>query len=161
MNAVARPKRNRSGISLIEVIACTAILAVMMVPIAGVIRASAQSFAAASGTASVDARLRHALRWVSQSVRQSEVLTLGNRRLTLQMPDASVVSIEVRGGDLVMVQGVDEIVIAEDIRDVRFQAIQRSTPPVIRTGLSVTLRARDADGNWMTETAVVSHRYQI
>ncbi len=151
----------RRGISLIEVIAATAIIAVMIVPIAGVMRASSQSIAAAEGDASDEASMRTALRWLSTTVRDSDVLRVRSRRLVLRLSDGNTASIQVRRRNLVMRIGTDETILCQGVRDVQFQAINRVTPPVSRTGIRVTARMRDADGNWTTVENTISELPQV
>ena len=147
--------------SLIEVIVCTAIVAVMLVPIAGVIRASGQSISQATGTASVEARLRTGLRWLAAAIRQGDVVAIRTRRLTLRMPDTSIATVDVRRGRFVINNNGTETTLVEGVRDVQFQVINRVTPPVTRTGLSVSLRARDPNGGWVTVTSAIAEPPQI
>ncbi len=153
-----RPRR--TGVSLIEVIACTAIVAVMIVPIASVMRASAQSIALSNGGGSVESDLRSGLRWAVQVIRDGEVTGVGGRRLTLQMPDSSTATVEVRNRNLVLVNGTNQTIITEDVRDVRFQSINRVTLPVSRSGVLITLRARDSNGVLVSVDATIAHRPQ-
>lgn len=152
--------RRRRGFSLIEVIVCTGIVAVMVVPIAGVIRASGQSIAQADGSVSVEANLRTGLRWVSQAIRDGDIVSVRGRRLTIRMPDNSLADIEMRRGNLVLVSGADVTVLTEGIRDVRFLAVNRVSPPVSRTGIVITLQSRDASGGLITIDTTIAHRPQ-
>jgi hypothetical protein len=154
--------RFRRGISLIEVIACTALVAIMMVPIAGVIRASAQSIAQSNGNASGEANLRTALRWVSQTVRDSNIVSIQDTRLVLRLPDASVGTLEVRRGELVLASGNDQTVLIENVRDIRFTALRDSSPSATRTGLDISLRTADANGNGsVTMNSIIAEPPQI
>ena len=154
--------RRRRGISLIEVIACTALVAIMIVPIAGVVRASAQSIAQANGSASTEARLRSSLRWVAQTIRESDIVTVGSTRLIVQLPDTSVGTFEVRSGDLVLTSGGNQTVLIESVRDIRFASLNHGSPPLTRAGLAISLRAQDASGNgWVTVNAIIAEPPQI
>ncbi len=155
-------RKRRYAISLLEVIACTAIVAVMIVPIAGVIRASSQSIATATGNTSVQAGLRTGLRWVASTVRDSDILAVNTRRLTLRLSDSSVARIEVRRGNLVLLRGNDETVLVDGVREVQFRAINRVTPPIAQTGLAISLRAQDAaSGQWVTVNSTIAVPPQV
>ena len=161
MNFRRRHLNPRAAVSLIEVIACMAIVGVMIVPIAGVIRASGQSIHAASGNHSVQASLRTGLRWVAQTIRDGQVLAVQNRRLTLKLADGRTARIEVRGNELLMLSGRDQVVLAEGVRDVEFRSLVTGSRPPARVGVSITLRARDNSGSLTSVAATVAYRPQI
>lgn len=136
-------KLKRQGVSLLEVIACTALVAVMIVPIAGVIRASGQAIQQSDGAVSTEARLRRGLHWLADSVRDATVVTVQTRRLTIQPSTGGPVSIEVQAGSLVMTDGADVTMIVQDVRDIRFTRINQAMPPNNLAGVAMSLRARD------------------
>ncbi len=133
----------RQGISLLEVIACTALVAVMIVPIAGVIRASGQSIQQADGAVSTEAKLRRGLHWICDSVRDANLVAVQARRLTLQPSGGGQLTIEVQAGSLVMSDGTDVTTIVSDVRDISFTQINQSVPPNNLAGVTMSLRARD------------------
>jgi hypothetical protein len=161
MTSRRRNLHPRAGVSLIEVIACTAIVGVMIVPIAGVIRASGQSIQAAAGSNSTQATLRTGLRWVAQTIRDGQVLAVQNRRLTLKLADGRTARIEVRGNQLLMISGSDQSVLADGVREAEFRSLVTGSSPPIRVGVSITLRARDASGAVTSIAASVAYRPQI
>jgi hypothetical protein len=143
MGGTMNQRLKRPGISLLEVIACTALVAVMIVPIAGVIRASGQSIQQADGAVSTEARLRRGLHWLADSVRDTNIVSVQPRRLTVQPTTGGPISIEVQGGALVMTDGSDVTMIVEDVRDIRFTQINQTVPPNDLAGVTMSLRARD------------------
>lgn len=161
MNRCRRKFHLRAGVSLIEVIACTAIVGVMIVPIAGVIRASGQSIQAAGGNHNVQATLRTGLRWVAQTIRDGQLLAVQNRRLMLKLADGRTARIEVRGNELLMISGRDQIVLAEGVQGAEFRSLVTSSRPPARVGVSITLRARDSAGSLTSIAATVADRPQI
>lgn len=58
-------KRARSGLSLLEVIACTVLVTFLMVPIAGVLRASAQAIQRTTAGGTLESQARRSLRWLA------------------------------------------------------------------------------------------------
>jgi hypothetical protein len=143
MGGAMNQHRKRQGVSLLEVIACTALVAVMIVPIAGVIRASGQAIQQSDGAVSTEARLRRGLHWLADAVRDGTIVSVQNRRLTVQPATGGPVSIEVQAGTLVMTDGSDLTVILQDVRDIRFTRINQTTPPNDLAGVTMALRARD------------------
>jgi hypothetical protein len=128
----------------LEVIICTGLVAVMIVPIASVIRASSQSIAQSQGSTSTSADLRRGLSWVGDSLRDGALVAVTSRRLTLQLNTGDTVRIEVVGGDLVLDDGTVETTIVENVRDVRFALQNQVSPPNKPIGLTMSLRARDS-----------------
>lgn len=55
----------RAGLSLLEVIACTILVTFLMVPIAGVIRASAQAIERTTADGTLESQARRSLRWLT------------------------------------------------------------------------------------------------
>lgn len=159
MNSRSRstPRRGslRKGISLLEVIACTAIIAVMIVPIAGVIRASGRAIGRASQPTSTDS-VRDALRWTRDAVRSGQVLDIQSRSLTLILASGQKVEIISRSGQLLMSDGRAQTVLMENVDGVEFSPIRiaGATSP---TGVSIVLATRDSEtGNTVKMEAVVS-----
>ena len=136
--------RRRNGISLLEVIACTALLAVMLVPIAGVIRASGQSIQRAQD-GRTPSGLRSTLKWLRETIDDGQIVNVARRSLQLQLGDGSSARVFVQSGELLLDDGTDEIVLAENIRDIRFQSVRSSVPPRDQVGLEIRLRAIDAE----------------
>lgn len=161
-NRQAGQRQHRRGISLIEVIACTALVAIMIVPIAGVIRASTQSIASAEGDTSTHGKLRVGLRWLQDTIRESDVLAVGGRQLGLRLSDGRIVTIRVQAGNLVLIDGVNQTILVEAVRDIRFTSLRRITPPRNRVGISMTLRARDlVTLQWVSVTATTAETPQV
>jgi hypothetical protein len=151
---VAKP--HRRGIGLMEVIVCTALVAVMIVPIAGVIRASGQSIARSEGSASTEAELRRGLRWLGDTIRDSDVLVVRSNQLRLRLSSGDVATIRVRRGTLELDDGSIQTALAENVRDIRFSELNRTTPST-RIGVSMVLRARDPVTRlWVTVDSTVA-----
>jgi hypothetical protein len=153
----ANGKFTRAGIGLIEVIACTALVAVMIIPIAAVIRASGQSIAQADGSTSVEAELRRGLRWLGETIRDGDVIRVRTRQLQIRLSSGNVATIRVRRGTLILDDGASQVVLAENVRDIRFIDRTQLAPPRTRIGVSISLRARDgATGTWVSVDSTVA-----
>ena len=162
MTLTPRNGSNRFGIGLIEVIICTALVTVMIIPIAAVIRSSGQSIARANGSTSTEADLRRGLRWLATAVRSSRIVRVRNQQLQLQLPSGNVATVRVRRGSLMVEDGGNQTILVENVRDIRFTESTRPTPPNSRVGISMTLRARDtATGNWVTIDSTVAIPPQV
>jgi hypothetical protein len=147
----------RRGIGLLEVIICTALVAVMIIPIAGIIRTSGQAISQSNGSTSTEASLRSGLRWLRDTVRDGSVMSVRARRLQVLLSSGDVATFEVRRGDLVMDDGRSQFALAENVRDIRFREVQQVAPPRTRTGVTMTLRARDpVTRNWVTVDSTVA-----
>ena len=147
----------RCGIGLIEVIVCTALVAVMIVPIASVVRSSSQSIARADGSTSTEADMRRGLRWLGETIRDSDVLLVRPRLLRLRLSSGDVANVRVRRGTLWMDDGSSQTALVENVRDIRFTDRIRATPPSTRIGVSMTLRARDPVTRlWVTVDSTVA-----
>jgi hypothetical protein len=152
----------RRGIGLLEVIACTALVAVMMIPIAGVIRASGQSIRQAQGGGTTHASMRTTLRWLRETIQSGQVLAISASAIRLQTEDGRLVRIAVRSGDLVADDGATPIPLASDVRDIRFAPLRSSVPPHDRIGIQVRLRARDSStGQTVSVACVLAETPQI
>ncbi len=149
--------RRRRGIGLIEVIACTALVAVLITPIALVIRASGQSIAQSAGSRSVEADLRRGLRWITDVIRESDVIDIRNRELELDLPNGNGGLVSEINNSLVLDDGNDEIAVMSDIKDVRFTEIRTKGQVKTRIGIEIRLRATDpVTGAVVSVTSVLS-----
>jgi hypothetical protein len=152
-----RAAHPRRGIGLIEVIVCTALVAVMIIPIAGVIRSSGQSIARADGSTSTEAELRRGLRWLGDQIRESDVMVVRARRMQIRLSTGNVALVRVVGGTLLLEDGGTQTILAENVRDVRFTEMRQATPPNTRVGVSMALRARDpVTRAWVTVNSTVA-----
>lgn len=136
---------HRRGISLLEVIACTAIVAVMMVPIANVIRASARSIGR-SGQATPQASARSAMRWTREAIRSGQIIDVNGRSVTFIASDGQKSAIEVRSGRLILLDDRRETVLMENVEGVRFEPIPITNPSTGVTsivGIQMQLGVRD------------------
>ena len=161
----ARPARSsrraRGGISLLEVIACTALVAVMLVPIAGVIRSSGRSMRVAQN-GSTATQLRQSLKWLRETIDDSQITGISRRSLQLQLSDGRLARVSVQSNDLVMDDGTNQVILASGVRDVRFQSVRSPVPPRNRLGLEVRLRASDpSNGQLVSIDCTIAETPQI
>lgn len=141
---VSRPRKQiRNGLSLIEVIACTTIVAVLLVPIAAVVKDSGRMIRRLETDATVAQSLRSASGWLRDMIRPSLVVAIANNDLKIQLPSGKTAGFFRQGRDLVMDDGVNVSVICKDIQDVRFQPLLTTDVPAKRVGLTMTITARD------------------
>lgn len=136
-------RRNRHGISLLEVIVGTIIVGFLIVPLAGVIRASGQSIQRAEGSPSIESQMRLGLRWVGDSVRTGTITGIARRQLQIRLKDGRDVAVQVQAGNLVMIEGADVSVITENVRSIRFTPRLQTVAPNKLIGIEMTLNARD------------------
>ncbi len=135
----------RIGVSILEVIACTALVAVMVIPISGVIRASGQAISQSDLDSSTQARMRDGLRWFADAIRDGSVLGVGKTEMKLTLASGKDVKFTIIDGDLVMTDGTDVVVVAEDVKAIQFDPINQSSPPNALVGINMTLAAADPD----------------
>ena len=148
---------NRRGVSILEVIACTALVAVMMVPIAGVIRASGQAISQSDLDPSTEARMRSGLRWFSDAIRDGSVTGIGKTEMKLTLKSGTDVKFTIIDGDLVMTDGTDIVGVVEKVKAIQFDQIVQSTPPNSLAGISMSLSADDpVSGKVVVISALVS-----
>ena len=156
-SSFTRAGRKSAGLSLLEVIACTALVSVLMIPIASVMRASTQTMAQTQGGHSTPSDLRTAMRWTGDSLRQGTLVSVATRRLTMQLASGDVVRVFVARRNLVVDDGTNQTIIAEDVRDVQFTLHQQTAPPRKATGVSMTLRATDKhSGELISVSSVIA-----
>ena len=156
-----RSCRKRRGISLLEVIACTALIAILLVPIAGVIRASGRSMQQAQN-GSKAAELRSTLRWLRQTIDEGRIVNIARNSLQLQLSDGRTARVSVQSNDLVLDDGTDQVLLAGNVRDVRFQSIRAPLPPRNRVGLEIRLRGIDSStGQLVSLDCTVAETPQI
>ncbi|WP_442510770.1 type IV pilus modification PilV family protein [Novipirellula sp. SH528] len=163
MSTHRNKKSRRHGISLIEVIACTALVAILFVPIAGVIRASARTIASAQSGGSTAAGLQNTLAWVSGMIDDGTVVSANASSLTLQRRDGTIVKIARSSNQLVMSDGKStDVVLAENILDFAVRSIVQPKPSSRWVGLEIDLVGLDTSGNRkVLETATVVFPPQI
>ncbi|MEM9585635.1 MAG: hypothetical protein AAGA03_00015 [Planctomycetota bacterium] len=140
---MSAPRHRRAAISLIEVIACTVLVSIMIVPVAGILRASGQTLQQTQADEVTHDSCRQTLRWVSQTLRQSTILNVRSGRLQLQLPTGRVARLERRRGELQLNDGFDTTVLMDSVRSVRFEPLLTSGVPTTRVGVRITLEARD------------------
>lgn len=150
-------KTRRIGVGLLEVIVCTALVAVMIVPIAGVIRTSGQAISESNSSTSTEASMRGGLRWLRDAVRDGTIVSVRSQRLQIMLSSGTLATVQVQRGDLIMDDGGSQFALVENVRDIRFVEATQTTPPRSRIGISMTLRARDPQTRqWVTTTAMVA-----
>ncbi|TWU55800.1 hypothetical protein [Rubripirellula reticaptiva] len=138
-----KPRSNqRHGISLIEVIACTAIVAVMIVPIASVIRASGRAIAS-SAEMSNEAKLRSGIRWVKDTIGNGAVVNVGSRNLTLLMASGQKGELVLDSNNLIFSDGRTKTVVLENIGRFECEAIMRSEKPTSMIGVAIRIEGKD------------------
>lgn len=149
--------RNRGGLSLLEVIICTGLVAVMIVPLSGVIRASGKSIARAEGGETTEAEMRRGLLWLNDLVRDAEVLSVRSSSLQLRLASGNQATVQVSRGDLQLIEGSQRTTIVQDVRDASFRQSSQFFPPRRRTGVTTTIRKLDPQTQtWVTMDSTVA-----
>ncbi|EMI20229.1 hypothetical protein RMSM_02848 [Rhodopirellula maiorica SM1] len=153
----------RHGISLIEVIACTGLVAILFVPIAGVIRASARTIASAESASSTSTKLQRTLAWLSNMIDDGTVFAASTSGIRLQRRDGSLVNITRSNNQLLATEGKStDTVLAEDIVDFSVRSIFQPKPSSRWVGLEIELVGFDTTNNRkVTEIATVVFPPQI
>ncbi|TWT52823.1 hypothetical protein Pla22_04510 [Rubripirellula amarantea] len=144
----------RKGISLIEVIACTAILAIMMVPLASLMRSSRMSLARSQSISVVD-QLQDTSRWIRQAVSDGTLVDAQSDAIKLVMASGQTVKVYRQNRDLVLDDGREQVILLEEIEDVAFGDIRQSSSPGKLIGLKMQIRKRDAASGKTEETTTI------
>lgn len=139
-----RMQHHRRGISLIEVIACTAIVAVMIVPIASVLRSSAGVIDRNSRPDS-DASVRTAVRWMRDTVNRGQITAIGRSNINFVDAIGRPMQLVNRGGELVMTDGTTWTSILRGVRSFQTQQLVQSSPPGEMIGVSAIVAGVDPD----------------
>ena len=153
----------RRGISLIEVIACTGLVAILFLPIAGVIRASARTIASAQSGGSTASELQTTLTWLSRMIEDGTVLSTGSSSLSLQRRDGGIVKVGRANNQLVMTDGKSaDVVLAEDIVDFSIRTIVQPKPSSRWVGIEIVLVGLDtAQNRKVAESAMIVFPPQV
>ncbi|MDA8746352.1 hypothetical protein N9N28_17150 [Rubripirellula amarantea] len=144
----------RKGISLIEVIACTAILAIMMVPLASLMRSSRMSLARSQSISVVD-QLQDTSRWIRQAVSDGTLVDAQSDAIKLVMASGQTVKVYRQNRDLILDDGREQVILLEGIEDVAFGDIRQSSSPGKLIGLKMQIRKRDAASGKTEETTTI------
>ncbi|QDV61778.1 hypothetical protein [Crateriforma conspicua] len=135
----------RAGISILEVIACTMIVAVMMVPIAGVMRSSSQAIARAQGDGSIESQGRRSLRWLADQIRMNPhtQVVSGGRALRITTLAGRTALVRISRSQLVMDDGIATTVLAESASAFRATELKSTATGNPVVGLELQLDIRD------------------
>ena len=142
---MTRLKRNHAtrGVSLLEVIACTALVTILIVPIAGVIRASGKSIQAANGPSSTESELRQASRWLAQTIRANNILGIRRSQMQLRLDSGETATLRLKQRSLILDAPSGPSTLAKDIQRIRFTSHRQAAPPRKTVGVTFLLQKRD------------------
>ncbi len=135
-------RRRRRAISLIEVIACTAIVAVMIVPIASVIRASGHAISR-STQMDQEAKLRSSVRWIKDTIHTGNVIDVGSRHLTLVTASGLKSELRLDSGRLVFSDGDTKTVVLENVSRFACDPIMRHANPARMIGVEIRIEGKN------------------
>ncbi|TWU54654.1 hypothetical protein Poly51_33730 [Rubripirellula tenax] len=144
MKTQKKQLKPRRGVSLIEVIACTAIVAVMVVPVASVIRASARAIGRASNV-DAEVQTRSALRWVKETIQTGTVIDVGSRNLTLILASGDKAEIVFDSDRLILSDGRTKTVILENVGSFECESIVQSEKPGLPIGVAIRIGVKDPE----------------
>lgn len=108
------------GVSLLQVIVCTALVTILIVPIAGVILASGQPIGQANGSSFAEADFRRVSRWIGQTIRSGDVISVNRSRTQLRRPAGETTTLRLQRQNLVLEDRAGQSIIANDIQVLRF-----------------------------------------
>ncbi len=149
---VARQCTLRYGVSLLEVISCTALVVMLMVPMAGVLRSSGQAIRQSEGLVTAAQALpKHSLA-LQHYVRDCEAILKYAEDILVVMRQGEVIYISVIDSQLVAQGGKQDEIIADGIERVRFENEVTSLAGEIHA-ISATLEAPDAE-SWTIVLAI-------
>lgn len=152
--------KRRKGISLIEVIACIVIVAAMMAPLAGVMRASNRTVMVAE-TKTVGEELDAAGRWLQNTVQDGVINQVRRGVLSVRTHGVNG-QIRVRHQNLVFEDGTSTDILVEGVTRVDFREIRQTGGLRSRIGLRVQMRKRDPDsGRNVTSNTTIALPTQI
>lgn len=132
----------RRGISLIEVIACTAIVAVMIVPIASVLRSSATVIDRSSRPDSASTQ-RSAIRWIRDSITHGQVLDVGATYVTFLDATGRKVQYFSRNGDLLLTDGTNDTLVLQGVKLFEVKQHFQVDPPTDPIGMTIHIAGYD------------------
>lgn len=140
---IQRRDFQRRGIGLLEVIVCTGMVALMILPLAAVIRSSGQALADVNGFGSTSEKMRDGLRYVSELIRGGEIKQINEETLTIDLASGQTALVRVRLGRLEIRQGGSNLWLMEDVERLRFIERKQSSEAGLRSGIEIHLFARD------------------
>ncbi|KAA1259999.1 hypothetical protein LF1_25370 [Rubripirellula obstinata] len=151
-----RPGNRRDGISLIEVIACMAIVGIMMVPISSVMRSSRQAVTHAESR-SPETDLRDGSRWLRRLIQDNTLVETHSDVVVLKLNTGDYVKIYATNDELVMDNGKEAVVLMTDVLGAEFGEIKQATAPGNVIGVKMAIYVLDpTTGNKKNLTSVVS-----
>ena len=157
----SRCQKRHHGISLIEVIACMAIVGIMMVPITSVMRSSRQAITFAEGS-TPETDLRDGSRWLGHLIQDNTLIATQSDGVVLQMTTGDLVKIYVDNDELVMNNGNEAVVLMSDVVSAEFAEIKQSTHPGELIGVRMkidTLDPTSGEKNSLTSVASIPTQY--
>ncbi len=134
---------SRRAMSLIEVIACTAIVAVLIVPIAAVVKTSGRSITRLESASTTPEKNRSLGTWLRDTLRPCSIDAIAKDSLTFRFPDNSSASIYRSGRNLVMKTATNTSVLYDGIESVLFEPLLTSDAAARRVGLTMVITGRD------------------
>jgi hypothetical protein len=155
---IKKDRFRRNAISLIEVIACMGIASIMMMPIAGVMRASNQAIVRAESQ-TPQAELRDASAWLRHFVQDNQIIEVRPNALVLRRTSGEVVQISVdrRRNTLITNEGNHTVDLMAGVQTVEFERITQAASPSKLIGLKISVEVTGAaDGQTATHTSLVS-----
>ncbi len=145
MVSVIIQSRLRRGVSLLEVIACTGLVALLMLPMTGVLRSSTKSIRQSENIASAAELLPSSSLALQRYIKDCDVLVKYADDIVVVLRAGEYVEIYVSDGMLIAREPKVEVVIAEGIRSMTFKTEYRSDSGDLY-GLDAVLEAVDSKG---------------
>ncbi len=113
---------SRTAFSLLEVIVCMALVGIMLVPLASMMKASAHAWQDAESEGGPEAQLRSAARWVHDTLgRADSVVDIDQDWIEFQRSGV-LWRMAIANGQLRMRAGAQNILIADNVTAIAFQA---------------------------------------
>lgn len=133
----------RAGIGLLEVVVCTGLVAMMILPLAAVIRCSGQALADVNQFGSTAEEMRQGLRYVSELIRAGAITKFDEDSLTIDFSDGKPAIVRVRKERLEVRQDGVNLKLVPNVQQLKFIERKQSSDPGLRSGVEIQLLAKD------------------
>ncbi|QDS91308.1 hypothetical protein FF011L_00370 [Roseimaritima multifibrata] len=117
----------RQAFSLLEVIACISLVGIMLIPLAGMMRASAHAWEDVEAEGGQDADLRSACRWVQNTLRNADQVVNVNAESVQFTAAGELQTIQVLRNQLWLIAPSNRTLIADAIAKIECQPLRRAS----------------------------------
>jgi hypothetical protein len=143
MNHLNHKGRLRRGLSLLEVIMCTVVVALMLVPIVDLIRVSNRTLVRVEKGSTTAQRLQQASIWLRDTLRDSQIQSVVRNNIQLRLANGDVATLQTNNTQLILNTKSHSTIVCDDITGASWRELLTTTPPFTRTGVVLAIQAND------------------